>query len=167
MTDPGPRSVRRNICLYAALASPCACFFFFSSPPLFFLSFFLARLLSTFLHLFSSYLFHPVTSADSPTAAPISPVEANYWSQVVEGLKRSFCLIFFFFFFSITTAAATHLPQARTLDAHQVWQCHRGAVCGDKIWTEVLLGKAFYQPGLACARASANEKPRRYLHPLV
>lgn len=99
MTDPGPRSVRRNLCLYAALASPCASFFF-SPPP--FLSFLLLglSLLSTFLHLFSSYLFHPVTSADSPTAAPISPVEANYWSQVVEGLKRSFCLIFFFSFFS-------------------------------------------------------------------
>lgn len=140
--------------------------FFFSPPPRPFLSFLLLglSLLSTFLHLFSSYLFHPVTSADSPTAAPISPVEANYWSQVVEGLKRSFCLIFFFFFlFFITTAAAaaaTHLPQARTLDAHQVWQCHRGAVCGDKIWTEVLLGKAFYQPGLACARARPQMKNR-------
>lgn len=99
MTDPGPRSVRRNICLYAALASPCEVVFFFSPP---FLSFLLLglSLLSTFLHLFSSYLFHPVTSADSPTAAPISPVEANYWSQVVEGLKRSFCLNFFFSFFS-------------------------------------------------------------------
>lgn len=159
MTDPGPRSVRRNICLYAALVSPCAVFFL---PPFLSFLFLGLSLLSTFLHLFSSYLFHPVTGADSPTAAPISPVEANYWSQVVEGLKRSFFQFFFLFFITTTT---THLPQARTLDAHQVWQCHRGAVCGDKIWTEVLLGKAFYQPGLACARA--NEKPSRYLHPLV
>lgn len=137
--------------------SLCWVFFFFS--PLFFLSFFLACLSSP---LFAPILFLSIPSRyerpDSPTPAPISPVEANYWSQVVEGLKRSFFLIFFFFFFSTTTTAATHLPQARTLDAHQVWQCHRGAVCGDKIWTEVLLGKAFYQPGLACTRAQMKNR---------
>lgn len=98
MTDPGPRSVRRNICLYAALVSPCAGFFFFS--PLFFLSFFLACLSSP---LFAPILFLSIPSRyerpDSPTPAPISPVEANYLSQVVEGLKRSFFLIFFSSFF--------------------------------------------------------------------
>lgn len=61
------------------------------------------------------------------TMAPISPVEVNYGSQAVEGLRRSF----FFLFFCLNTGYTPSLATPPSI------------VCRDKIWTEVLLGKSF------------------------